>query len=250
MYDLAHWRTQFRIYGPVFVRFSRYDQPDPTVIGSPKPPTYWKGGTFTNPEVDYSSLPTTLQFRSPTTDPLWIWPDRTNNTEYYIGNRAYSSIGVDIEFLCVEHKMLEQIPTPTEENPDLTVERSTLDSLYLVYGAGYPKQMNQSGAGEGVNVVMTYYHGRDNAPLVFSGMSIWSFRRTDCQALVDFVLGELWGLTKNTVYTAPHASAASFARRVAVPTHKPTPAPTQRTFQRPPGSVRQPVGPSTFQRWR
>ena len=254
MYDLAHWRTQFRSYGPVFVRFSRYDQPDPTVIGSPKPPTYWKGGTFTNPEVDYTALPTTLQFRSPTTDPLWIWPDRTSSTEYYVGNRAYSSIGVDIEFLSVEHKMLEQIPTPTEENPDLTVERSTLDSLYLVYGPGYPKQMNQSSAGEGVNVVMTYYHGRDNAPLVFSGMSIWDFRRTDCQALVDFVLGDLWGLPKNTVYTAPRASAASFARRVAVPTPtprpRPTPTPTQRTFQRPPGAVRQPVGTSTFQRWR
>jgi hypothetical protein len=242
MFDLAHWRTEFRVYGPVFVRFSRYDQPDPTVIGFPKPPTYWKGGTFTNPEVNYTSLPPTLQFRSPTTDPLSLWPDRTMNTEYYVGNRTYSGIGVDIEFLTVAHNMLEQVPAPTEENPDQTVERSTLDTLYLVYGSSYPKQMNQSGSGEGVNAVMTYYYGRENAPLVFSGMSIWDFRRQDCQGLVDFVLGRLWGLQKSTLYTAPRAAAPNFARRVAVP--------TPRTPQRPPGSVRQPVGTSTFQPWR
>jgi hypothetical protein len=244
MFDLAHWRTEFRVYGPVFVRFSRYDQPDPTVIGSPKPPTYWKGFPNWNPpdHPAYLTLPTTLQFRSPATDPLSLWPDRRSNTEYYVGNRTYSSIGTDIEFLCVAQSMLEQIPAPTKENPDLTVERSTLDSLYLVYGSGYPKQMNQSSAGEGVNAVMTYYHGLECAPLVFSGMSIWDFRRQDNQALVDFVLNGLWKLTKRPLYTAPRATAPSFVRRGVVP--------TPQTPQRPPGSVRQPVGASTFQRWR
>jgi hypothetical protein len=101
--------------------------------------------------------------------------------------------------------------------------------------------MNQSSAGQGVNTVMTYYHGRENAPLVFSGTSLWDFRRQDCVALVDFVLGRLWGLSKSTLY-APRAVAPSLARRGAVP--------TPQTLQRPPGSVRQPVGTSTFQRWR
>ena len=112
----------------------------------------------------------------------------------------------------------------------------------MVYGPGYPGQINQSGAGEGVNVVMTYYHGREIAPLVFSGMSIWDFRKQDCQDLVDFVLGNLWHLPKSTLYTAPRAMAPSSARRVAVP--------TSQTPRRPPGSVRQPVGTSPFQRWR
>jgi hypothetical protein len=238
MYDLAHWRSEFRVFGPVFVRFSRYDQQDPTV-GSPPPAPAWPGGTFTNPEVDYTALPTTLQFRSPATDPLW--PYRTSS-EFYVGNRTYSPIGVNLEFLCGENRILEQLPAPTETNPDLTVERSMLDSLYLVYGGAYPKQMNQSSAGEGVNAAMTYYHGRDNAPLVFSGMAIWDFRRTDCLALVDFVLGRLWDLPKSTLYTAPSAVAPSLTRRVAVP--------TPQTFQRPPGSVRQPVGKAIFQRRR
>ncbi len=63
------------------------------------------------------------------------------------------------------------MPSPT--SPDSTVERSTLDSLYLVYGSAYPTQMLQSTAGQGVNTVMTYYHGPENAPLVFSGTDIW-----------------------------------------------------------------------------
>jgi hypothetical protein len=63
--------------------------------------------------------------------------------------------------------------------------------------------MNQSSAGQGVNTVMTYYHGRENAPLVFSGTSLWDFRQQNCQALVDFVLGRLWGLSKSAPQYAP-----------------------------------------------
>ena len=236
MYDLAHWRSEFRVCGPVFVRFSRYDQPDPTVIGDPKPATYWKGGIFTNPEVDYTALPTTLQFRSPATDP--IWPYRSVG-DFYVGNRTYSGNGVNLEFISLENYIREQIPVPI---PGSSVERSTLDSLYLAYGPSYPMQMLQSSSGEGVNTVMTYYHGLDNNSLVFSGTSIWDFTRADCQSLVDFVLGRLWGLSKSTLYTAPSAVTSSLTRRRAVP--------TPQTLQRPPGAVPQPVGTSTFQRWR
>jgi hypothetical protein len=212
MFDLAHWRSEFRVFGPVFVRFARYDQPDPTV-GLPRPATYWKGGKFTNPEVDYTVLPTTLQPRDPATDP--IWPFRSLG-DFYIGNQTYSSNGINLEFLSLEHYMLEQVPVPSPTNPDSSVERSTLDSLYLAYGSSYPGQMNQSSAGQGVNTVMTYYHGRENAPLVFSGTSLWDFRRQDCVALVDFVLGRLWGLSKSTLY-APRAVAPSLARPAGSP---------------------------------
>lgn len=239
MFDLAHWRSEFRTYGPVYGSFARYDQPDPTVNWYPLPDTYWKGGTFTNPDVDYSPLPTTLRFREPGVDPLW--PDRLTG-QYYVGVDPIGP-GVCFEFLSLEHYMLEEIPAPTEANPDRTVERSTLDTLYMVYGA-YPRQMNQSSEGQGVNPVMTYYHGLENAPLVFSGMSIWDFKREDCQALVDFVVNRLWGLPKTTLYTAPRAAAPSLARRVTAP------APASQTHQRPPGLVRRPVGTSTFQRWR
>jgi hypothetical protein len=44
---------------------------------------------------------------------------------------------------------------------------------------------------------MFYYHGRDNAPFVFTGFDIWSWSRADCQSLVDFVLSDIWGLARN-----------------------------------------------------
>jgi hypothetical protein len=247
MYDLVHWRSEFRTYGPVFVRVSRYDQADPTVIGYPRPPNYWKGfQPWTPTNSDYLSLPTTLQFRSPTSDPRSLWPDRRSDTEYFIGNKAYSSIGVDIEFMSKENRILEEVPAPTESNPDATAEISTLDTLYMLYSTAYPKQLNQSDKGEGVNVMMTYYHGRENANdawMVFTGMAIWDFRRQDCQSLVDFVLQKLWHLNKNTFYTtSPSAVTPSFARRTAVP----TPQPPQVT----PGLVRRVAGLSTSKRWR
>ena len=235
MFDLTHWRSEFRVFGPAFARFSRYDQPDPTV-GFPRPATYWKGGTLRNPK--YALLPKTLQPRAPLTDP--IWPFRSLS-DFYAGNLSYSGNGLNFEFLSLENYIIEPVPVPSPTNPDSTVERSTLDSLYLAYGASYP-QMLHSSAGQGVNTVMTYYHGPESTALLFSGTSIWDFRRQDCVALVDFVLGSLWNLPKDALFTAPRAAAPSITRRVAVP--------ASQTLQRPPGSVRQPVGTSTFQRWR
>jgi hypothetical protein len=200
MFDLAHWRSQFRVMPSVLVSFARYDQKDPTISGDPNN-GYWKGGTFTNPKVNYTLLPTTLQFRDPTTDP--IWPFRQPG-DFYIGNSNYSANGVNLEFLSLENRITEPV-APDPSKPDSTIEVSTLDSLYLAYdGGSNPGQMLQ--VGEGVNAIMTYYHGAENAPLVFSGTNIWDFRRQDCVALVDFVLGQLWHLEKHTLY-APRAVA-------------------------------------------
>jgi hypothetical protein len=44
---------------------------------------------------------------------------------------------------------------------------------------------------------MTYYHGADNPPLILTGFNLWNFRRSDCAALVDFVLQQMWGLTRD-----------------------------------------------------
>ena len=63
-------------------------------------------------------------------------------------------------------------------------------------------------AGDGVNGLMTYYHGGENGPVMFLGASIWDFRRTQCQALVDFVLGSMWGMAKNVVAGPPASGPA------------------------------------------
>lgn len=59
--------------------------------------------------------------------------------------------------------------------------------------------------------VMTYYHGHDSAPLVFSGFSLWSYHRPELQDLVDFVLQDLWGLRKTTG-TGPRPGSAALHR--------------------------------------
>lgn len=49
-----------------------------------------------------------------------------------------------------------------------------------------------------INTTMTVYHGHDfPRPFIFSGFAPWNFRRSQCQALFDFVLQKMWGLDKN-----------------------------------------------------
>lgn len=63
---------------------------------------------------------------------------------------------------------------------------STLDTLYLA----------PVSSPDGPLPVMTYYHGVESGPVVFSGFPIWFFRRAQCAALVDFVLQDIWGLSR------------------------------------------------------
>lgn len=46
---------------------------------------------------------------------------------------------------------------------------------------------------------MVYCHGRENEPFVFTGFSLWHWSRSECQQLVDFVLQDIWGMSKGLV---------------------------------------------------
>jgi hypothetical protein len=61
---------------------------------------------------------------------------------------------------------------------------------------------------------MTYYHGRDCGPVVFSGFDIWHWRKQDCVQLVDTVLHDLWGLSRTAQVSV--ASSARPAGRAAL----------------------------------
>src|SRR5262249_28135759 len=74
----------------------------------------------------------------------------------------------------------------TDPRPNHEELQSTLDTLYLATGGSVP----------GVLPIMTYYHGFESGPVVFSGFPIWHFQRAQCQGLVDFVLQDIWGLPK------------------------------------------------------
>ena len=55
---------------------------------------------------------------------------------------------------------------------------------------------------------MTRYHGLENAQFLITGFPIWNFRRSHCQALVDFVLNQLWDVYPSAPSTAVVAAPA------------------------------------------
>jgi hypothetical protein len=66
--------------------------------------------------------------------------------------------------------------------------------------------------------VMTYYHGSQSAPMVFSGFPIWYFQRQQCQNLTDFVLQDIWGLPRQASVaqiSAQRPTATRVSRPVA-----------------------------------
>jgi hypothetical protein len=90
------------------------------------------------------------------------------------------------EFLTAPNSIVED-PRPVRGAEG---SAAALDTLYEIRGGAVPE-------GE-VRPAMTFYHGIENPPLVFSGFPLWDFRRTDCQQLVDAVLQGVWGLSRST----------------------------------------------------
>lgn len=134
---------------------------------------------------DYSRLPTALKFRSPATDPLP--PTRTAGQ----ANLFYTA-STGIEF--AQGSIVEEdFGTPGAPRIE-----PALDTLYDVVGSKIDRPPAPT---------MFYYHGRDNAPVLFSGFDLWSWSRADCQALVDFVMQDVWGLAR----TGPGATNARSA---------------------------------------
>jgi hypothetical protein len=82
---------------------------------------------------------------------------------------------------------------------------SALDTLLEVVGGAV--QPSPSPA-------MLYYHGRENGPVLFSGFDLWSWSRSEAQSLVDFVLRDVWGLTRSSSVAArvPATGTAGPAR--------------------------------------
>ena len=122
---------------------------------------------------DYARLPATLDEKSVFTDPLP--PLRTGG--FYLTQFA-------AEYLSKFNAVLEA-DFAVPGSPAVSV----LDTLYETQGGD---------AGSGWPV-MTLYHGRDSAPLVFSGFPPWYFQRAQGIQVVDFVLHDLWGMPRAPV---------------------------------------------------
>jgi hypothetical protein len=191
MYDFVHWREGVQMlpgvnarkfgstnFGVGTNRPGRHWPPNPPLPTPPTPP-------------DYSLLPANLDPKNFSTDqppPLRqadsFWLRGTYNAEY-----IHRSTFIREDY---------------NDDPDQVSEYSTLDTLYLVRG----------GTALVNSPVMTYYHGRDNQPMVFSGFNFWYWRRTQCIQLVDWVLQSVWGLPRDP--GAPRtASGPMTARRAS-----------------------------------
>ena len=180
MYDFTHWREGVQMLPAVNARrFGSATSTGGTLPGqgTNRPGRHWPPSPLppTPPSPpNYALLPVNLDPKNPATDPPP--PLRLPDSFFYRGN--YSA---------------EYIHRPTfiredyNDDPDIVQEFSTLDTLYLARG----------GTALINSPVMTYYHGRDNQPLVFSGFNFWYWRRAQCIELVDWVLQSVWKLSRD-----------------------------------------------------
>jgi hypothetical protein len=176
MYDQAHWRSEFKQYRVNNVRIRRY-----------------LGRLESNPGV-YGSLLPEIRLKTQATDPYP--PNRA-----FIAGTFYQT-QFDIEFLSGPNEIVEDTdPRPPHENFE-----SALDSVFKATASSLQPDV---GPGAVQSVTMTVYHGQDNAQFIMTGFNIWNFRRSDCVALVDFVLQQMWGLTRGV--PAPAAIEAGSA---------------------------------------
>jgi hypothetical protein len=196
MYDFSHWRAGVQIlpatgarrfgttsFGVGTNRPGRHWPPAPAPPTPPSPP-------------NYALLPPDLQPRTLATDPV---PPLRNPDSFWLANNYVA----------------EHIHRPTyiredyDDDPFLVDEYSTLDTLYISFGGTAP----------GNSPVMTYYHGRESQPLVFSGFNFWYWRRTQCIGLVDWVLQSVWGLPRDT--GAPRGPSAGTLSARPLPAPRP-----------------------------
>lgn len=197
MYDFAHWQSELTTQAVVTTptRFT-------PATGWSHPA--WGGGTVSAP--DYTRLPATLRRRALALGDT-LPPTRTAQS-----NTFYTAGSVNVEYLDQPNIVFEDM------NPDPVnvEERSALDTLYRLQGGAL-----STGSTLQTPVAMTWYHGPSAPPFVFSGFDIWAWSRQDVIALVDFVLQDVWGLTRQPVAREPAAAAAHAVRLPAATPSRP-----------------------------
>ncbi|MFI5370916.1 MAG: hypothetical protein ACHQ52_05095 [Candidatus Eisenbacteria bacterium] len=203
MFDIAHWQSELRISSALLMKANFNIAP----FKSTTPSRGWGGGggkPTVGKEPNYGLMNTTgilsLDLRDPSYPDDPVPPLRSPN-DWYV-------TVVPAEVITVGDFIREAI-SPDGNGPQF----STLDTLYVALGG--PAGPNRPS--------MTYYHGREGPAAadslshnVFSGFPIWDFRRVQQIALVDFVLQELWGLTRDPVSRDPMLVRAHAAPQVRV----------------------------------
>ena len=161
LYDIVHWRSELQAR-PCAGFVQRELGRNPSWPGAP----------------DYTRLPITLRGKSSALDPLPPGRVGQNSGVFYKST-------FDFEFLTQPNAIVEDLD-PSHHGHDV---QSVLDSLYKLTTSGLPASPEK-------RVLMTFYHGSENGPVVFSGLDVWDFTWSDAQALVDFVLQDIWDMQK------------------------------------------------------
>lgn len=196
MHDGAHWQSEIAVLKSL-AEVRRSPRAEQIAQAPWSHPDTHTGGVLSAP--DYARLPELLRLKTPDTDA--IPPSRAANR----GNLFYPG-AMGLEVLSAANLIIEDV----DPDPDAARFMSTLDTLYEASGTALP----------GPHLpIMTYYHGAQPRQMLFSGFSPWLFTRDDGQRLVDFVLQDIWGLTKAAVPLRPDgvAPVTPAQRRVAPP---------------------------------
>ncbi len=134
------------------------------------------------PGVPHAALPAELRRRTPATDAIPASRSASATAAFYFTN-------LDVSYLSQPNSIIEDV----DLSPGVVHEQGTLDTLYSLDGSG--GGLHPAG-NTSPRPIMTHYHGPSNAPTVLSGFNLWDLARPDATALVDYVLGDLWGLTR------------------------------------------------------
>ena len=187
MYDGAHWRSSIGVTKGSVTTF-RYDY---TVFQSPGglnpvtrivTPGWSHYNRYTNSTInspDYSRLPTEMRWRTAATDP--IPPTRLSSGSGLFYPTSYPS-----EYLLANNSIIEDV----NPDPEVIEERSVLDTMFTSHSIVLLRANAPT---------MSYYHGNEANQFVFSGFAPWGYARQDCMALIDFVLQDIWGLSRESI---------------------------------------------------
>jgi hypothetical protein len=210
-WDAAHWQSEFVTSKPITL-----PRKSAAAIGGWTNPGWKYVGTLTSP--DYSKLPTTMRRRALALGDS-LPPTRAGSSASYYS----TAINPAVEYLTQENRIFEDVdPSPLVED-----QRAVLDTLMQLQGGALATQFTGQ-----TPVTMTYYHGVSAPQFVHSGFDLWTWSRQDIVRLTDFVLIDIWGLTKNVPALAVTRPSATSSQPAPVPSRRGNALPIGRSGSR------------------
>jgi hypothetical protein len=183
MYDFPHWQSNVGVRPARQALINTADfAPWPNAAMGRGWTAQGMDGSLTQPPYENlmaDPLMTVLRGRTCATDPPP--PLRSCNSFFLLPSYSAEFIGRTVFGSAPNWIQEDADPRPNHEQLE-----STLDTLYMAAGGTMP----------GTLPTMTYYHGFQSGPVVFSGFPFWYFQKQQATKLVDFVLQDIWGLSR------------------------------------------------------